>query len=287
MDPRTGKPVFEEARRRAILGLPEAERPEAEKDASFRIAPLGSGSDYTPFLQHLTLSALNVGFGGESPGGVYHSAYDTVKWYQTYSDGDYSYGRTLSQITGTLDPPALRSAGAAVPVRRHRRHAAALRRRAREARRDQEGFEGRHEAGAECRGSVAVRRPRIREGLWRRAEGERGAAARAQGAAGIEQAAADVRAEAGQHRGPAAPRVVQAPDVRAGLLHRLRRQDDAADPRGARGEPLHRGAGRRAHGVVPRSMRLRGKSTTPPAPSSKSSSNARGGSEALWPGRTS
>ncbi len=102
MDPRTGKPVFEEARRRAVLGLPEAERPEAEKDASFRIAPLGSGSDYTPFLQHLTLSALNVGFGGESPGGVYHSAYDTVKWYQTYSDTDYSYGRTLSQVTGTL-----------------------------------------------------------------------------------------------------------------------------------------------------------------------------------------
>jgi N-acetylated-alpha-linked acidic dipeptidase len=48
------------------------------------------------------MSALNVGFGGESPGGVYHSAYDTIKWYQTYSDGDYSYGRTLSQLTGTL-----------------------------------------------------------------------------------------------------------------------------------------------------------------------------------------
>ena len=45
---------------------------------------------------------MNVSFGGESPGGVYHSAYDTVKWYQTYSDTDYSYGRTLSQITGTL-----------------------------------------------------------------------------------------------------------------------------------------------------------------------------------------
>jgi N-acetylated-alpha-linked acidic dipeptidase len=102
MDPRTGKPVFEEARRRAVLGHPEEDRAAAEKDPAFRIAPLGSGSDYTPFLQHLTLSSLNVGFGGESPGGVYHSAYDTVKWYQTHSDGDYTYGRTLSQITGTL-----------------------------------------------------------------------------------------------------------------------------------------------------------------------------------------
>ena len=102
MDPRTGKPIFEEARRRAVLGEPEAERKAAEADPSLRIAPLGSGSDFTPFLQHLTLSALNVGFGGESPGGVYHSAYDTIKWYQTYSDTDYSYGRTLSQLTGTL-----------------------------------------------------------------------------------------------------------------------------------------------------------------------------------------
>ena len=102
MDPRTGKPVFEEARRRAVLGEPEADRKAAEADPALRIAPLGSGSDFTPFLQHLTVSALNVGFGGESPGGVYHSAYDTIKWYQTYSDTDYSYGRTLSQLTGTL-----------------------------------------------------------------------------------------------------------------------------------------------------------------------------------------
>jgi N-acetylated-alpha-linked acidic dipeptidase len=102
MDPRTGKPVFEEARRRAVLGEAEENRKAAEADPSLRIAPLGSGSDFTPFLQHLTLSALSVGFGGESPGGVYHSAYDTIKWYQTYSDTDYSYGRTLSQLTGTL-----------------------------------------------------------------------------------------------------------------------------------------------------------------------------------------
>jgi N-acetylated-alpha-linked acidic dipeptidase len=43
-----------------------------------------------------------VGFGGESSGGVYHSVFDTVNWYTKYSDGDFSYGRTLSQLTGTL-----------------------------------------------------------------------------------------------------------------------------------------------------------------------------------------
>ncbi|MDH4063437.1 MAG: folate hydrolase, partial [Acidobacteriota bacterium] len=62
----------------------------------------GSGSDFTPFLQHLTLSSLNVGFGGESPGGIYHSVYDSVTWYSKFSDGDFAYGRTLSQLTGTL-----------------------------------------------------------------------------------------------------------------------------------------------------------------------------------------
>jgi N-acetylated-alpha-linked acidic dipeptidase len=102
MDPRTGKPVLEEGRRRAVLATPEADRKDAEADPALRIAPLGSGSDFTPFLQHLTLSALNVSFGGESPGGVYHSAYDTIKWYQTFSDTDYTYGRALSQLTGTL-----------------------------------------------------------------------------------------------------------------------------------------------------------------------------------------
>ena len=101
-DPRTGKPVFEEARRRSVLATPVDDRPSAQADPAIRIEALGSGSDFTPFLQHLTLSALNVGFGGESSGGIYHSVYDTVRWYQTFSDGDYVYGRTLSQVTGTL-----------------------------------------------------------------------------------------------------------------------------------------------------------------------------------------
>jgi N-acetylated-alpha-linked acidic dipeptidase len=100
-DPKTGKPLLEEARRRSIMALPEADRADAEKDPAWRIAPLGSGSDYTPFLQHLTLASLNLGFGGESPGGVYHSAYDSYAWYTKYSDGEFVYGKALAQVTGT------------------------------------------------------------------------------------------------------------------------------------------------------------------------------------------
>ncbi len=110
-DPRTGKPIFEEARRRAVMNTPEASRADAEADQAYRIQPLGSGSDYTPFLQHLTISALNLGFGGESDGGIYHSIYDSVNWYTKFSDTDFAYGRTLAQTTGTL---ALRLADAPV-----------------------------------------------------------------------------------------------------------------------------------------------------------------------------
>jgi N-acetylated-alpha-linked acidic dipeptidase len=84
------------------MNTPESERAARDKDAGLWLSPLGSGSDYTPFLQHLTLASLNVGFGGESNGGIYHSMYDTVNWYTKFSDGDFAYGRTLSQLTGTL-----------------------------------------------------------------------------------------------------------------------------------------------------------------------------------------
>lgn len=101
-DPRTGKPIAEESRRRQVMRTPEAERAVREQDPGLWLDPLGSGSDFTPFLQHLTLSALNLGFGGESSGGVYHSAYDTIAWYSRFSDADFAYGRTLAQTTGTL-----------------------------------------------------------------------------------------------------------------------------------------------------------------------------------------
>lgn len=108
-DPRTGKPIIEEARRRSILAVPEADRPPVEADKALRLDPLGSGSDFTPFLQHLTISALNLSFGGESDGGIYHSVYDSVAWYSKFSDRDFVYGRALAQTTGTL---ALRLADA-------------------------------------------------------------------------------------------------------------------------------------------------------------------------------
>jgi N-acetylated-alpha-linked acidic dipeptidase len=78
------------------------ERVELRQRADLRISALGSGSDYTPFIQHLGIASVNTGFGGESGGGIYHSVYDTFYWYTKFSDGTFEYGRGLSQVNGTM-----------------------------------------------------------------------------------------------------------------------------------------------------------------------------------------
>jgi N-acetylated-alpha-linked acidic dipeptidase len=77
------------------------EREEIRKRADLRIPALGSGSDYTAFLQHDGVASLNIGFGGEDQGGIYHSIYDDFYWFSNFSDKDFVYGRALAQTGGT------------------------------------------------------------------------------------------------------------------------------------------------------------------------------------------
>jgi N-acetylated-alpha-linked acidic dipeptidase len=65
------------------------------------IDALGSGSDYTAFIDHLQIASLDFGFGGEGGGGVYHSIYDSFYWYTHFSDKDFAYGAALSRTIGT------------------------------------------------------------------------------------------------------------------------------------------------------------------------------------------
>jgi N-acetylated-alpha-linked acidic dipeptidase len=68
----------------------------------FPIDALGSGSDYTAFLDYLTVASLDMGFGGDgSDGGVYHSKYDSFHWYTHFSDTDFAYNAALSRTIGT------------------------------------------------------------------------------------------------------------------------------------------------------------------------------------------
>jgi N-acetylated-alpha-linked acidic dipeptidase len=101
-DPETKLSVWKRAQQRAIADARTAEeRQELRQRADLRIEALGSGSDYTPFLQHAGVASLNLGYGGETGGGIYHSIYDDFKWYTTYSDTSFAYGRALAQTIGT------------------------------------------------------------------------------------------------------------------------------------------------------------------------------------------
>ena len=70
------------------------------RNSDFRIGALGSGSDYTPFLQHLGIATLDIRFDGNDAG-VYHSDYDDFNWYSKFSDSTFVYGRALAQVHST------------------------------------------------------------------------------------------------------------------------------------------------------------------------------------------
>ena len=92
---------LKERRRAALLinGNDKA-KAEARNRDDLRIYPLGSGSDYTPFLQHLGIASANLGFGGEASDGSYHTMYDTYAHYTTFRDPDLVYTSQLPRVTG-------------------------------------------------------------------------------------------------------------------------------------------------------------------------------------------
>ena len=68
----------------------------------FEISALGSGSDYTPFIQHAGIASLNIGFGGENGGGEYHTIYDTYPHYKRFKDPGFAYGVALANTAGRI-----------------------------------------------------------------------------------------------------------------------------------------------------------------------------------------
>lgn len=85
---------------RIVRGSPESRR-EARTREDLRIGALGSGSDYSSFIDHLGVPSLNLGYGGEDDGGIYHSIYDDFYWFTHFSDTAFVYGRALAQTAGT------------------------------------------------------------------------------------------------------------------------------------------------------------------------------------------
>jgi N-acetylated-alpha-linked acidic dipeptidase len=102
-DPDTKMSIWKRAQARRIAGGSREERNEARTRSDLRIPALGSGSDYSAFLQHDGVPSLDLRFGGlDNSDGVYHSIYDDFFYYTKFLDTDFRYARTLAQVAGTL-----------------------------------------------------------------------------------------------------------------------------------------------------------------------------------------
>jgi N-acetylated-alpha-linked acidic dipeptidase len=84
-----------------VAGGPQ-ERKDATSRADLRIGALGSGSDFSAFIDHLGIASLDSSYGGEDPGGIYHSIYDDFYWYTHFGDTTFEYGRAMAQTDGAL-----------------------------------------------------------------------------------------------------------------------------------------------------------------------------------------
>ena len=96
-DPKTGKSIYQQWQDHAKENRPTNDT--ADKSEA-RIEALGSGSDYTPFLQHLGVPSTDMGFNGDY--GVYHSAYDSFYWMDHFGDPGFVYHAATAQLWGTL-----------------------------------------------------------------------------------------------------------------------------------------------------------------------------------------
>ncbi len=92
-DPQTGVSIRERRIARQLTG---------GGSDRFELSALGSGSDYTPFIQHAGIASLNIGFGGENAGGEYHTIYDTYPHYTRFKDPGFAYGVTLANTAGRI-----------------------------------------------------------------------------------------------------------------------------------------------------------------------------------------
>ena len=101
-DPETGMSVHDRAKLAAIHAASPEEQATLRSRADTRIPSIGSGSDFSVFIDHLGIASINLGFGGEDEDGQYHSIYDDFYLYTHFADTTFVYGRALAQTAGTM-----------------------------------------------------------------------------------------------------------------------------------------------------------------------------------------
>lgn len=102
-DPQTGVSVLERSNaRQAVNAKNPDQKISALRNQHLKLGALGSGSDYSSFIQHLGIPALNLAYGGEGAGGEYHTNYDSYANFVRFKDPGFHYGRTLAQTAGRI-----------------------------------------------------------------------------------------------------------------------------------------------------------------------------------------
>jgi N-acetylated-alpha-linked acidic dipeptidase len=100
IDPQTGVSIKE---RKYALTMVTADKPSRIKligNKDIKLGALGAGSDWSGFLQFLGIASMNLGFGGEGEGGVYHSIYDSYDHFVKFTDPGFHYEVAMAETTG-------------------------------------------------------------------------------------------------------------------------------------------------------------------------------------------
>ena len=100
-DPKTNVSVYDRRKSYDIINASSAKtKKELLAKNTFELEALGSGSDFSPFVQHIGIPSMNLGFGGEDDGGEYHSIYDSYDLYKRFKDPTFEYGVALAKVAG-------------------------------------------------------------------------------------------------------------------------------------------------------------------------------------------
>jgi N-acetylated-alpha-linked acidic dipeptidase len=100
IDPQTGISVRDRKYARAMVDANQTQRAKLFDNKTMKLEALGAGSDYSPFIQHLGITCISLGYGGEDDGGEYHSIYDSYDNYIRFKDPKFDYGIALAKTAG-------------------------------------------------------------------------------------------------------------------------------------------------------------------------------------------
>jgi N-acetylated-alpha-linked acidic dipeptidase len=102
IDPQTGVSIKERKYAQSVINADKTNRSKLIGNKFIKLGALGAGSDYSPFLQHMGIASMNLGFGGEGNGGEYHSIFDSYDMFTRFKDPGYQYGIALTKTAGRV-----------------------------------------------------------------------------------------------------------------------------------------------------------------------------------------